>query len=285
VLNAVSNRTKISKENRMHSRLTQILAEKCKEVEKLKRKGIPRHRDNDLIPIRDFKHAISVPNKTNLIAEIKFASPSSGIIHEKLDPITIGQMYEGAGAAAISLLTDRRFFRGDLSHLPRLRRATSLPILRKDFIIEEIQVRESFHWGADALLLIARILSRRKLKGFLGMCQSLGMAALTEVRDQSDLHKAIDCGSDIIGMNNRDLDTFKVDLATTLRLVPLVPAGHIIVSESGINTGDDVHLLREAGVHAVLVGTALMKSEDIGKKTKWLAGAAERHKGRTGGQD
>jgi indole-3-glycerol phosphate synthase len=258
----------------MHSRLTQILAEKCKEVDTIKRKGVPKDRDNTLPPIRDFKHAISVPNKINLIAEIKFASPSSGIIHEELDLITIGQMYEEAGASAISLLTDKRFFRGDLNHMPRLRKAISLPILRKDFIINEIQVRESFHWGADAILLIARILSQRKLKGFLGMCQSLGMAALTEVHDQNDLHKAIDCGSDIFGINNRDLDTFKVDLSTTLRLAPLVPGGHIIVSESGINNEGDVRILKKAGVHAILVGTALMKSEDIGKKATGLAGAA-----------
>lgn len=268
----------------MHSRLAQILAEKSKEVDTLKKEGISRNRDNDLPPIRDFMGAISAPNNINLIAEIKFASPSAGIIHEKEDPITIGQVYEEAGAAAISLLTDKRFFRGDLSNLPRLKRATSLPILRKDFIVDEIQVRESFQWGADAILLIAHILSRQKLKGFLRMCQSLGMAALTEVHDQSDLNKALDCGADIIGINNRDLDTFKVDLATTLRLAPLVPGGHIIVSESGINNGGDVRVLKRVGVHAILVGTALMKSEDIGKKAKGLAGAASQHKGLKDGQ-
>jgi len=115
-------------------------------------------------------------------------------------------MYEEAGAAAISLLTDKRFFRGDLSHLPRLKRATSLPILRKDFIVDESQVRESFQWEADAILLIAHVLSRQKLKTFLGMCQGLGMAALAEVHDQGDLNKALDCGADIVGINNRDLE-------------------------------------------------------------------------------
>ena len=258
----------------MHSLLAQILAEKCKEVDRQKKGEMPSNNDNDLPPIRDFKGAISRSDRINLIAEIKFASPSAGIIREKPDPITIGRVYEEAGAAAISLLTDKRFFRGDLSHLPRLKRATSLPILRKDFIIDEIQVRESFLWGADAILLIAHILSRQKLKGLLGMCQSLGMAALTEVHDRNDLNKAIDCEADIIGINNRDLNTFKVDLAATLRLAPLVPGGGIIVSESGINNRGDVRVVKEAGVHAVLVGTALMNSEDIGKKAKGLAGAA-----------
>jgi indole-3-glycerol phosphate synthase len=274
VLNVIEHPTEVKRVTHMHSPLAQILAEKCKEVDKLKRKGIPKNRDNNLRAIRDFKGAISAPNKIKLIAEIKLASPSAGIIHEKEEPVTIGQIYEEAGAAAISLLTDKRFFRGDLRHLPRLKKATSLPILRKDFIVDEIQVRESFLWGADAILLIAHILSRQKLKGLLGMCQRLGMAALTEVHDQNDLTKALDCKADIIGINNRDLDTFKVDLTTTVRLAPLVPGGHIIVSESGINSETDVRALKEAGVHAILVGTALMKSHDIGKKAKGLAGAA-----------
>jgi indole-3-glycerol phosphate synthase len=269
------------KENPMNSRLAQILAEKRKEVDTLKKERIPRNRDNDLLPIRDFMAAISAPNNINLIAEIKFASPSAGIIHEKEDPITIGRIYEEAGAAAISILTDKRFFGGDLRYLPRLRKATSLPIVRKDFIVDEIQVRESFQWGADAILLIAHILSRQKLKGFLRMCQSLGMAALTEVHDQDDLNKALDCGADIIGINNRNLDTFEVDLATTLRLAPLAPAGHIIVSESGINNGGDVRVLKRVGVQTILVGTALMKSEDKEKKARDLIQAG----GIEGGQD
>jgi indole-3-glycerol phosphate synthase len=265
----------------MDSRLTQILAEKAKEVEILKKRGMPGNRDNDLGPIRDFKRAISVPQRINLIAEIKFASPSAGIIRDKDDPIAIARLYEKAGASALSLLTDKRFFGGDLRYLPRLKRETSLPIIRKDFIIDEIQVRESFEWGADAILLIARIVSRRKLKLFLRMCRSFGMAALTEVHDRDDLNKALGCGADIIGINNRDLDTFTVDLAATIRLAPLVPAGHIIVTESGINNEGDVRTLKRLKVQAILVGTALMKSEDIGKKTRDLIQAGGIH----GGQD
>jgi indole-3-glycerol phosphate synthase len=178
-------------------------------------------------------------------------------------------------------LTDRNFFGGDLSNLLRLKQAVSLPIVRKDFIIDEVQVRESFIWGADSILLIARIVSREKLKTLLGMCQDLGMYALTEVHDLDDVNKALECGADIIGINNRDLDTFKVDLGTTLRLAPLAPAGHIIISESGINNGRDVQALQRVGVQAILAGTTLMKSEDIGKKARELIQAG----GIQGGKD
>ena len=268
----------------MNSLLAEIVVEKRKEIERIREKEISINRGTSIPPIRDFKAAISRPDTINLIAEIKFASPSAGTIHEVEDPVTIGRLYEEAGAAAISLLTDTRFFRGNLSYLPPLKRATSVPIVRKDFIVEEIKVRESFLWGADAILLIAHILSRQELKGFLGMCQGLGMAALTEVHDQDDLNKALGCGADIIGINNRDLDTFVVEPATTLRLAPLVPGGHIIVSESGITNGNDLRALKEAGVHAILVGTALMKSKDIGKKAQGLAGAAQQRTGVYDGQ-
>lgn len=257
----------------MNSRLTEILAEKRKEVVGLKKRGVATNGCNDLPPIRDFKDAISRSDRINLIAEIKFASPSAGVIREMTDPLTVGKRYEEAGAAAISLLTDKRFFRGDIRYLQQLKRVTSIPILRKDFIIDERQIVESFLNGADALLLIARIVSSKQLRKLLGACQGLGIAALTEVHDRNDLDKAIDCKADIIGINNRDLDTFKVDLSTTLGLAPLVPGGHIIVSESGINNRHDVRVLKEAGVQAVLVGTALMKSKDMEKKAKGLAGA------------
>ena len=256
----------------MNSKLIEILSNKRREVERLKKGGLPTHGNTHIPPIRNFKGAISVPNKIGLIAEIKFASPSAGIIRENADPITIGQMYEEAGAAAISLLTDKTFFNGDINHLPLLKKEISLPVLRKDFIVDEIQVRESFVWGADAVLLIARILSKQQLKRFLGICSRLGMAALTEVHDQNDLNKAIECGAEIIGINNRDLDTFKVSLKTTTKLAPLVPEGHIIVSESGIKDREDIQFLRQAGIQAILVGTGLMKSGDIGKKAKELAG-------------
>ena len=260
----------------MHSRLAEILKEKQIEVIRLNKRGLPHHGDHDLPPIRDFKNAIHGPNKINLIAEIKFASPSAGMIREDTDPISIGQMYEKAGAAAISLLTDKRFFRGDLNYLPPLKKALSLPVLRKDFIIDDIQVKESFLWGADAILLIARILSSEKLKRLLTLCQDFGLAALTEVHDRDDLEKSIESGAEIIGINNRNLDTFEVDLNTTLHLAPHVPDSTILVSESGIHNESDIRLMEGTGVEAVLVGSALMASDDPAKKTKELVDMCNR---------
>jgi indole-3-glycerol phosphate synthase len=250
----------------MHQRLAEIIAEKKNEVVRLK-KELPVYGDHNLPPIRDFKAAISGPQRINLIAEIKFASPSAGLIRPMADPIFIGRIYEDAGAAAISLLTDKRFFQGDLNHLPRLKKAVSLPILRKDFIIDEVQVREAFIYGADAILLIARILQQAQLAELISACRELGMASLTEVHDKDDLEKALKCGADIIGINNRDLDTFTVDINTTFALAPLVPGDRILISESGINNKADIMSLRDTRVQAVLVGSALMKSDDPAGKT------------------
>jgi len=257
----------------MNPRLAEILVKKRKEVDTLKKAGLSNNRGNNVGTIRDFKSAISVPDRIGLIAEIKSASPSTGIIRDKADPLTIGQMYEEAGAAAISLLTDKKFFRGDINHLPRLKKAVSLPILRKDFIIDEIQVIESFLCGADAILLIARILSRQQLKRFLDTCRDLGLAALTEVHDRDDLEKAIECRAEIIGINNRNLDSFEVDINTTLELAPLVPEECIVVSESGIKDERDIQLINRSGTQAVLVGTSIMKSDDHGEKVRELVKA------------
>lgn len=249
----------------MHHLLEQILQAKQHEVARLK-KDMPVEGNEDLPPLRDFKAAISKPAKINLIAEIKFASPSAGVIREKTDPVSIGRIYEQSGAAAISLLTDKRFFQGDPAHLPRLKKAVSLPVLRKDFIIDEVQVREALIYGADAILLIARILSRQQLSELISLCLELGMAPLTEVHNEDDLKKALDCNAEIIGINNRDLDSFKVDIRTTFELAALVPESHILVSESGIGNGEDIDSLKAAGIQAVLVGSALMRSSDPAKK-------------------
>jgi len=258
----------------MHHRLVEILDEKKNEVARLK-KSMPFNRDKERQPLRDFKAAISIPQKISLIAEIKFASPSAGLIRAKVDPISIGRIYQDAGAAAISLLTDKRFFQGDLENLPRLKEAISLPILRKDFIIDEIQVREAFFYGADAILLIARILSQQQLEELISICRELGMAPLTEIHDKDDLEKALACGAEIIGINNRDLDSFKVDIRTTFELAPLVPKNHILVSESGIGNGGDILSLKATGIHAVLVGSALMKNNDPAGKTTEIVNAGE----------
>jgi indole-3-glycerol phosphate synthase len=238
----------------VHDVLRKILAEKQRELRQLIEDG-----------------------GVNLIAEIKFASPSAGTIRKDLDPVTVGKTYQAAGAAAISLLTDKAFFGGDLRNLPRLKETLTLPILRKDFIIDEIQVRESYTFGADAILLIPRVLPKQKLRHLLALCRQLGMAALTEVHDSDDLTKAIECGANIIGINNRNLDTFAVDLKTTARLIPRVPPGHIIVSESGIHNGNDIQVLKEKGTHAVLIGTALMKSRDLMKKAEEFIRAGKRN--------
>jgi indole-3-glycerol phosphate synthase len=250
--------------------MKEILANKLSEVENLRKRGLFTSRKNDLPPIRDFKAAISLPGRIGLIAEIKFASPSAGVIREKMDPCAIGKIYEDAGAVAVSLLTDNRFFGGDLDELPRLKKFVSLPILRKDFIIDEIQVRESLLYGADAILLIARILSREQLKELIVLCKELGLASLTEIHDRHDLEKAVDCGSEIIGINNRNLETFEVNLHSTLDLIPLVPEKCIIVSESGIFDKEDIQLLRRSGIQAVLVGTSIMESKDMARKTREL---------------
>jgi indole-3-glycerol phosphate synthase len=250
----------------MHHRLREILAHKKIEVEDLK-KAPAFKADHSLPAQRDFKAAISVPQRINLIAEIKFASPSAGLIREKTDPTLVGRVYEQAGAAAVSLLTDKHFFKGDLNQLPRLKRAISLPILRKDFIIDEVQVREAFSYGADAILLIARILSQVQLAELISRCRELGMAPLTEIHDRADLEKAVESGADIIGINNRDLDSFKVDIRTTSALTPLVPDDCILVSESGIEKAADIMSLKNSGIQAVLVGSALMRSNDPAAKT------------------
>lgn len=256
----------------MHQMLIEIIAEKKNEVARLK-KEMPVYRNDDLPPRRDFTAAISVPGQLNLIAEIKFASPSAGRIRPGKDPLPIGKIYQDAGAAALSLLTDKRFFQGDLSWLPRLKQTLSLPILRKDFIIDTVQVRESSGCGADALLLIARILSPAQLAELIAACREFGIAYLTEVHDVDDLAKAVDAGAEIIGINNRDLDTFRVDINTTFKLAPLVPDDRILVSESGIHSKEDIYSLKDTRVQAVLVGSALMQSHDPAGKTAEIVSA------------
>ncbi|MEJ2730143.1 MAG: indole-3-glycerol phosphate synthase TrpC [Deltaproteobacteria bacterium] len=258
----------------MHQRLTEILSHKKDEVARLKMTESFQW-DKKPLPLRDFKAAISKQPGIRLIAEIKFASPSAGLIRKRVDPAYIGRIYEYAGAAAISLLTDQRFFQGDLEQLPRLKTAISLPILRKDFIIDEVQVREAFFYGADAVLLIARILSQQQLTEYIDLCSELGLAPLTEVHSIDDLEKAVASGAGIIGINNRDLDSFNVDIHTTIELAPLVPKNCVLVSESGITTKDDIRTLQKTGIQAVLVGSALMRSKDPAKKTKEIVTAGE----------
>lgn len=256
----------------MHEKLKEIIAQKQKEVAALKRNGIPET-TAEIPPLRDFRKAISKPDRINLISEIKFASPSAGRIKEECDPVEIGVTYEKSGASAISFLTDRLFFKGDINNLPLVKKAVTLPVLRKDFIADEIQVREALVFGADAVLLITRILQATQLKELLQQCRELGLDALTEVHDMADLELSLECGAEIIGINNRDLDTFNVDLAVTERLSGSVPESCVLVSESGIFNASDIKILKGKGINAVLVGSALMSSGDAGEKVKELVEA------------
>jgi indole-3-glycerol phosphate synthase len=255
----------------VHSLLKQIVDHKRHEVARLKREGLPP--EGETVGRRDFREAISVPGRTSVIAEIKFASPSAGTIREQSDPCVIGRLYEKIGAAAVSLITDEKFFRGNPNHLPLLKHSICLPVLRKDFIIDEAQILESVRLGADAVLLIVRLLPEGRLRDFLAFCREVQLEALTEVHDRADLEKAVACGAGIIGINNRDLDTFKVDLATTAELAPLVAATHVVVSESGVRSGEDIRYLQGFGVHAVLVGTSLMGSGDTAATLRELVEA------------
>ncbi len=206
-----------------------------------------------------------------LIAEVKKASPSKGLLRPDLDPVKLARTYAQSGAAAISVLTEERYFQGSLEHLSAISKELErrkIPILRKDFILDPYQVYESRAYGADALLLIVAILSDEQLAELLQLSHKLGMKCLVEVHDQAELERALLSGAQIIGINNRDLKTFAVDLSTTRRLRPLVPHDRIVVSESGIRNGGHVQMLREWGVDAILVGEALVTAGDVAKKVR-----------------
>ena len=225
----------------------------------------------DRPPTRDFEGAIR-NRECAVIAEVKRSSPSKGRIREDFDPVGIAGIYEDNGASAISILTERKFFEGSAAYIPQIGRSVRLPLLRKDFIIDSYQISETRVLGADALLLIARILEQGQLREFLGLASELGLAALVEVHDETDLEKAVSSGARIVGINNRDLETFRTDLETSIRLARRVPKGITVVSESGISSRGDIERLMDAGIHAVLVGESLMREEDIGKKLRELLG-------------
>jgi indole-3-glycerol phosphate synthase len=203
----------------------------------------------------------------SLIAEIKKASPSKGVLREDFDPVTIARCYEDSGADAISILTDSAFFQGSLEYLRLVRDSVKLPLLRKDFIIDFYQLYEAAVYGADAVLLIVSVLGEQ-LKSFLDHAHSLGLDALVEVHNGDELSIALKAGAKIIGVNNRDLSTFNMDLRTTFNLAGLVPDSCLLVSESGISTGEHIMSLAESGVDAVLIGETLMTSPSPGLKVK-----------------
>ena len=230
---------------------------------------------------RDFIGALrkSRTGPIALIAEVKKASPSAGLIHRDFDPVRIAKEYEAAGANCLSVLTDEKFFQGSLGYLRQIRQAVKLPLLRKDFIIDERQVLEAIEWGADAILLIVAILDDGRLKRFHSLATKAGLAALVEVHNEVELDRALAAGAELIGVNNRDLKTFKVDLATTERLAaklcssPLTRHPPILVAESGIHARADVARLAKCGVQAILVGESLMRARSIAGKARELLGS------------
>ena len=222
-------------------------------------------------PPRDFAAALR-RGRCAFIAEVKAASPSAGVIRRAFDPVELACAYEAGGADALSVLTDRRFFAGDPEHLRSVRAAVHLPVLRKDFTLDPYQVYEARALGADAVLLIAAILDDLQLRELRALAEELGMAALVEVHTEGELERALVCGARIIGINNRDLHTFRVDIGVTLRLRPRIPEGILVVSESGIECPEQVRRLEEAGVHAVLVGTALASAPDPARALRVLRG-------------
>ena len=205
-----------------------------------------------------------------LIAEVKKASPSKGILRPYFDPMALAKTYAENGAAAISVLTDAEYFQGSPEHLAAIRQTVNLPLLRKDFIYDEYQIYESVAYGADALLLIVAILEPKQLVKMITISRSLGLGCLVEVHNEDELTIALESGAQIIGINNRNLNTFEVDLNTTQRLRPLIPEGKIVVSESGISHRDDIKKLESWGVNAVLVGEALVTARNIPDKIKEL---------------
>jgi indole-3-glycerol phosphate synthase len=262
--------------------LDTIVAQKRREVAQLP----PREISPELLGerlrarggARDFAAALARPRRGGpvaLIAEVKKASPSAGLIRADFDPVRIARQYEAAGADCLSVLTDEKFFQGSLDYLRQIRAAVSLPLLRKDFIIDARQILEAVEHGADAILLIVAILADDSLRRFLQLATAGGLSVLVEVHDEKELARALAAGARLLGVNNRDLKTFKVDLATTERLAARARAAgdgveRLLVAESGVHTRADVERLAAAGARAILVGESLMRHDDIAAKVAEL---------------
>lgn len=226
----------------------------------------------DAPPVRDFREALLRGGGMGIIAEVKKASPSAGVLRADFDPVAIARGYAAAGADALSVLTDAPYFQGDLAYLTAIRAAVKPPVLRKDFLLDPYQVLEARVAGADAVLLIAEIIDNAALALLLRETYALGMQALVELYDRDNVERVLDCGATMIGINNRDLRTFATRLEHTLELAPRIPRDRMLVSESGIKTRADIERLRGAGVKAVLIGETLMRSGDAGAKLRELRG-------------
>ena len=286
------------------TKLDEIVEQKNREIARLPERIIAAGDLRDAMlergERRDFVGALRAASRNTdhgapvgLIAEVKKASPSAGVICKDFDPVRIAKDYEAAGATCLSVLTDEKFFQGSLDYLRQIRAAVKLPLLRKDFIIDERQILEAIEWGADAILLIVAILDDACLKRFHSLASGAGLAVLVEVHDEAELKRALAIGANLIGVNNRDLKTFKVDLGTTERLATILnrrtgvaPVSDLkrkngdrqdacptlLVAESGVHTRADVERLANCGAKAILVGESLMKGGDVRAKVKELLG-------------
>jgi len=251
--------------------LDRIVEKRREDIEAQKR-VLPleelKRRIKDLPLARDFKGALQ-GKRCAIIAEVKRRSPSKGRLIEDFQPVRIATLYEKSGAAAISVLTEKHFFEGADQYLTDIKNAVQIPVLRKDFIIDPYQIYETRLLGGDALLLIAKLFEDAlRLQELIAIASDLGLAQLVEVHDRAELEKAMAAGADLIGINNRHLETFVTDLQTTIDLKPMIPSDKTVVSESGIHAGNDIKKLMEAGVHAFLIGEALMRSDHVSETMK-----------------
>ncbi len=247
--------------------LDKIIETKKEEVAQLKKETTQAQllaTIANLEPCRDFRTALQ-DGSCNIIAEVKCASPSRGRLIEDFNPVRIAGIYEKNGAAAISVLTDEKYFAGHKNYLTQIKQKAELPLLRKDFIIDPIQIYETRAIGADAILLIVRVLGK-ELSEFISLSKELGLSQLVEAHNDEELDVALAAGSEIIGINNRNLDTFVTDIETSRRLKTQIPKNKIVVAESGIKDRKDIASLMDAGIHAFLIGEALIIAPDIGRK-------------------
>lgn len=259
--------------------LQKIIESKARRVEEAKRQRplamlLDELRGSDP---RSFHEACSHSDRINIIAEVKKASPSRGILRPEFDPVSLATEYEANGAAAISVLTEEDHFLGSLEHLREIRRRVAVPLLRKDFVFDPYQVFESAAAGADAILLIAALLDEQQLFDLRQAADELGLDALVEVHDPTDVEKALTAGATLIGVNNRDLRTFEVTLDVSLALVTSIPQGILLVSESGIRTRRDIDRLRQAGYRAFLIGEHVICSPNPGQRLRHLLHSPSEH--------
>lgn len=262
----------------MNNIIQKIVLAKKKRVDDLKEKISLKYLEKKCIdrkPNNLFSNILKKNDDVKIIAEFKRVSPSVGLIND-LDPVLVSRIYEEWGASAISVLTEEDYFQGNLTDLDRIKKTVNIPVLRKDFIIDIYQIFESYVNGADAILLIAGILDKKKLKDFLNIARDICIDVMVEVHSKEELNIVLDTSADIIGINNRNLKSFKVDLQTTEKLALLIPNDKIVVSESGFKSADDILLMKKTSINAVLIGEHLMKAPKIGEELRKMVQAGKK---------